>query len=145
MTSETVPTQPGSEMTGPVAEYWNRAAAGTFAVPTCRACAYRFLPPRLYCPSCGSEDLGWYDTEGHGEIYSYSVVARTMDKRFSGSVPYVVALAELEDLSPGSRLYARVVDVDPSAVAVGQPIRVVVKDFDGQGHVPVLQLLEKPR
>lgn len=127
---------------GPVEEYWKRAADGTFSLPTCTACGYRFLPPRLYCPSCGSESLGWTESDGAGQIYSYSVVARTTDTRFSAAVPYVIALAELDDLSVGSRLYARVVDVDPAKVSVGRRVRVVVRDLDDTRPVPVLQIQE---
>lgn len=45
---------------------------------------------------------------------------------------------DLDDLSPGSRLYARVVDVDPNGVSVGQRVRVVLRELSGSGYVPAL-------
>lgn len=126
---------------GPMATYWAAAAQGQFLLPSCSDCGSRFLPPGMYCPDCGSDSLGWYESNGLGSIYSFTVVERSTDPRVSEQVPFVIALATLDDLSDGSRFFGRLIDVFHEEVHVGQPVRVVLRDIDGTGPLPVLTSL----
>lgn len=124
---------------GPLAGYWKRAAERSFSLPECAECAHRFLPPRLYCPSCGGDRIGWARSAGAGTLYSYSVVEKAPGPAFAGDAPYVIAVAELDDLSPGSRFYARLVDVDVASLRTGQRVAVVSRVLsEGAQPLPVL-------
>lgn len=117
-------TDDGVTNEDPLAQYWRQAAADEFAVPECRSCGHRFLPPRRWCPACGAAALGWRPARGAtGSLYSFTVIERPPSPDVD-DVPYVLGLAELDLLSAGSRLYARVVDVQPEQMRAGMPIRV---------------------
>lgn len=131
--TETVP------FTGAGAAYWERIAGGRFSLPSCTSCSHRFLPPRLYCPACGSETLGWYDSDGAGELYAFSVVEKAPNRHHSAAVPYAIGLATLDDLPAGSRFYARIAGVDPAQLHSGMRMRVQIRELaPGQGPLPVL-------
>lgn len=118
--------------------YWAAVNDGQFVIPECNDCERRFLPPRMFCPACGSDSLRWIESEGRGRIYSFSVVEKAVSPHFSKSVPFVIAVAELDDLSQGSRFYARLVDVDPEQVRVGQAISVMIRQLEDSRALPVL-------
>jgi uncharacterized OB-fold protein len=141
MTSETEGRNSPSEQ-GPLAQYWDAAANGRFVIPECCDCHHRFLPPRLYCPSCGSASVVWFESNGHGELYAYSVIEKAPSPGFAKSVPYIIALATLDDLSRGSRLYARLLDTDSSKVRVGQRVSVAIRKLEEGRALPVLLLTE---
>ena len=51
------------------------------------------------------------------------------------SLPYVVAVVELPDAGR-VRLVANLVDMDPDAVQIGMPVRVVWDDVDAGVAIP---------
>jgi hypothetical protein len=95
----------------------------------------------MYCPNCGSASLGWYESNGKGNVYSFTVIEQTTDPRTFGQVPYVIALANLEDLNDGSRFFGRLIDVNHEQIRVGDPVRVALRDIYGTGLLPVLTSL----
>lgn len=127
---------------GPLVQYWAAADEGRFVVAQCERCRQRFLPPRMFCPACGSESMAWVDSDGRGALYAFSVVAKAPSPAYAQSVPYVIALATLDDLSAGSRFYGRLVDVDPERVRVGQRVEVVIREMEEARRLPVLRLSE---
>jgi uncharacterized OB-fold protein len=65
-------------------------------------------------------------------VYSYTIVRHAPNPALAGSVPYVVALIQLDE---GPRLVSNVVGVDPELVAIGQRVQV---EFDRVGPDAVL-------
>lgn len=129
--------QPDPQLS-PVTLYWEFVAADDFSLPLCLDCNNCFLPPRMFCPKCGSKSIGWKKSDGSGEVYSYSVVERPPKPEMAEQVPYVIALATLQDLSEGSRFYARLVDVTPDQVHVGQRVVVDIRKLGSSNPLPVL-------
>jgi hypothetical protein len=58
---------------------------------------------------------------GRGTVQSYIVFERAYHDAWAGQVPYVVALIELDE---GPVLVSNVIEVEPAAVRVGQPVTV---------------------
>jgi uncharacterized OB-fold protein len=69
-----------------------------------------------------------------GTVYSFTIVRHAPNPELAGSVPYVVALIELDE---GPRLVSNVVGVDPDLVTVDQRVQV---RFDRVGPDTVLPL-----
>ncbi|MDN3519804.1 Zn-ribbon domain-containing OB-fold protein [Aquisalimonas lutea] len=122
----------------PLDVYWDYVRSGRFAIPSCRKCQKKFLPPRRFCPACGSEDIGWRESQGRGSVYTYTVIHSAPNEGLKAEVPYVIALADIEDLGTGSRFYARVFDVDPSDIYTGLPVKVVIRSDRNGDSLPVL-------
>ena len=107
------------EMISPEAKpFWEGASEGRLMMQTCRACGRGHHFPRSLCPHCHSTDLEWGSTDGHGTIYSYSVVTESKESR------YVIAYVEI---APGVRAMTNIVDCDPDTLAIGQSVEAVFR------------------
>lgn len=101
------------------AHYWQSAAQGKLMLNTCNSCENIMFYPRATCTRCLSNDLGWIEASGRGEVYAFTVCYRAPDSVFREDVPYVIALI---DLAEGPRMMSNVTDCDPDAVHIGMPV-----------------------
>lgn len=114
------------------APYWRALAQGVLMIQRCADCGTVRHPPRPRCGHCASAAHRWESASGRGTVYSFTIVHHPANPELVDSVPYVVALIELDE---GPRLVSNVVGVDPEHVAIGQ--RVGVR-FDPVGDGMVL-------
>lgn len=89
--------------------------------------------PRVLCPVCGGDDLGWEESEGLGTVYATTTLYRR-DER-----PYDVSLVELEE---GFRMMSRVEGIHPEEVEIGMSVVLRVRSEDS-GAVAVFEPEEK--
>jgi uncharacterized OB-fold protein len=108
--------------------FWDATAEGRFTLQRCTSCEEVIWWPKSLCPACSSFDLEWFDATGHGKVYSYTVVHRSVG-RWNKVTPYVVAYVELAE---GPRVMTNIVDCDPALVAVDAKVRLVWHDT-GEG------------
>lgn len=120
--------------------FWDATAEGRFTLQRCDACQTVVWWPRAVCPMCSSFDLTWFDASGAGEVYSYTVVHRSVG-RWNKATPYVVAYVELEE---GPRVMTNIVDCDPEHVRVGSPVTVVWHDTGEGAALPRFTLATAP-
>ncbi len=95
----------------------------------CAACGRLHFPPREACLACGGH--AWEDVplKRTGTVYAYTVIGK-------GAAPsefleqqlavgeYATAIVALDD---GPRVAAMLTDVDPKAVSIGIPVRMVFR------------------
>lgn len=110
--------------------FWDAAAIGRFVLPWCRQCHRTHWYPRGICPHCSSTAIDWRESEGRGEIHSFSVNRR-------GRAPYVLAYIALNE---GPIMLSNVIDVDPAALSIGSKVKVVFKPTAGQPPIPLFDL-----
>jgi uncharacterized protein len=107
------------------APFWDALRRHELVVQQCAACGRpRFVPSEL-CPACYSSAATWAPVSGRGRVYTYTVVHRAPTPAYQAEAPYALAYVELDE---GPRMPARLIDVDPDAVAVGLPVEVVFDD-----------------
>ncbi|MCB1536426.1 MAG: Zn-ribbon domain-containing OB-fold protein [Rhodoblastus sp.] len=106
--------------------YWDAADAGKLLVKTCRSCGEPHFYPRALCPFCFGE-TDWQETNGEGEIYSFSVMRRA-------ETPYAIAFVKLD---AGPTMMSNLVDCDFDGLAIGQRVRVVFQPSNGGHKVPM--------
>lgn len=94
------------------APFWAAAEDGRLLLKACRACGRAHWYPRVICPLCGSQDTHWQAASGAGELHAFSEIVRT-------AVPYVLAYVRLAE---GPVLLTNLIDCDPRALAIGQPV-----------------------
>ena len=104
---------------GPEHEYKQKLAQGSFEIQKCAACGKHVFYPRVICPHCGADKLGWVAPSGNGVVYSSTVVRRKPD----AGGDYNVALV---DLAEGPRMMSRVVGLEPAAVKIGMKVKARV-------------------
>lgn len=111
--------RPLPEPTVITAPFWGAAARRVLQFPRCDACQRAFFPPHLCCPHCRSWDWSWDVSQGHGEVYSFSVVHRAPQPGFDP--PYVIAVVDLDE---GFELMTNIVGIDPAEVQIGMRVAV---------------------
>jgi len=110
--------------------FWIAAAEHRLTCPRCVACATLRMPPSPFCPRCRSQQVEWVELSGRGSVWSFTVARHALIPELADSLPYVVAVVELEG-APGVRLVANVVDTEVEDVHVGMPVEVVWEDVEG--------------
>jgi uncharacterized OB-fold protein len=103
------------------APYWQGLERGMLLIQRCAACGTVRHPPRPRCGNCASAAHNWTAASGSGTVYSFTIVRRAPHPDLVESVPYVVALIELEE---GPRMVSNVVGMDPDLVTIGQRVQV---------------------
>lgn len=101
---------------GPEQAYKDKLARGSFEIQNCAGCGKHVFYPRVVCPHCGADKLGWVAASGNGVVYSTTVVRR---KPEAGG-DYNVALI---DLAEGPRMMSRVAGIEPAAVKIGMKVQ----------------------
>jgi uncharacterized protein len=108
--------------------FWEGTAQGKLLLPRCEDCGFVIWYPRFFCPECASSNVTWFEASGRGTVYACTVTRRGPGP-YRDAGPYVLAYVELEE---GPRVMTNIVDCDPHAVKVGQPVEVVFDDT-GEG------------
>lgn len=104
--------------------FWQAAQDGRLVLKACNSCKEVHYYPRTICPHCGGNDTAWLDSEGVGEIYSYTVMRRGVE------VPFAMAYVLLKE---GISLLTHLCNCDFDAIRIGQKVRVVFQETqDGQ-------------
>jgi len=115
-------TKPLPRPSAATRSFWDGCREGVLRLPWCRDCGRPHFFPRSLCPHCLGVDLEWRTASGRGRVWSHSTVRLSFwGKAFDESLPYVVAMIDLEE---GVRILSNVVDVSPEDVTIGMPVTV---------------------
>ena len=118
---------PAPEVNEETAAYWDATNHGRLLLRRCKSTGKAFHPPRTLSPFTGLNDTDWIEASGRGVVYSFSVSSRQ-------GPPHCIAYVTLQE---GPTLLSCLVDCDPAAVFIGQPVHVVfVASSTGQ-RVPM--------
>lgn len=104
--------------------FWDAARQGTLLAQKCRSCGkFRkmVLPETLVCADCLSPDYDWVSLAGRGVIYSFVVVHRPFHPAFQESIPYNLAIIQLDE---GTQMVSNIVGLPNEALLVGTPVQV---------------------
>lgn len=113
--------------------FWDGTRAGKLMIQQCQHCAHRIFYPRLYCPFCSSDRLGWVEATGRGTVYTFSVVENNAPTAFMGDVPFVIAIVRLEE---GVQMMTNIVGCDPAEVRCDMPVTVTFEPLDDRITLP---------
>lgn len=116
--------------------FWQATTRSQLLLQWCRACDRAIHYPRVVCPSCLGDDLEWREASGRGVVYACTVMHRAGLPQMADRVPYVVALVDLDE---GVRFMSNVVGCEPSAVRVGQRVRVAWEPLSEGRQWPVFE------
>lgn len=103
------------------AAHFAHLAAGRLCFPYCTHCRRFHWYPMPLCPHCRHRDWQWRAAGGQGELYSWTEIHHAFDARYSGALPYIVALICFGD-APGIRLVGNLVDARADALVIGMPV-----------------------
>ena len=117
------------------APYWEGLRQGQFLVQRCRGCGKKRHYPRPVCDACYSLESDWVAIGGEGTLQSWTVCRHAFLPEFKEQLPYVVAIAELED---GIRVNLRLEVPPEQPLRTGDPVRVVYRQVSEEFTLPVL-------
>ena len=127
-----------SEKMSPVATpetqvFWDKAQAHELWLPLCIDTGRYFFPPRSYSPFTGGA-VEWRPASGRAKLASF-VIVHLAAPGFESEVPYVVALAELEE---GPRMLTNLpgAPCDPARLKIGAALSVT---FEQRGAMTLPQ------
>ncbi len=91
----------------------------------CNDCGHISFPPRVVCPECNSDKLGWADMGTRG-------IARTVTEEFAGvplgwETPLIHALIEM-GAKKEHKIFSRIVNAKPGDLKPGDEVQLVVYD-----------------
>jgi|ERR1700722_7983097 len=113
--------------------FWEAAREGVLLIRRCNACNEAFFYPRPFCPSCWSPDVGWEAASGMGQVYTYSIVYSNDLPPFSGRLPYIAAVVDLDE---GPRMMTNVVGCGVTDVHVGMRVTVAFEEETDEVTLP---------
>jgi hypothetical protein len=113
--------------------FYEGARRHELRVQRCQGCGALRFPARAVCSQCLSAESEWVPVSGRGEIYSFNVMHQVYHPGFAAAVPYAVVLVQLAE---GPRMISNVVGVDPHALRIGLPVRVVFEPLSDEVTLP---------
>jgi uncharacterized OB-fold protein len=116
--------------------YWEALARHELYLQRCAACRTLRFPPRTVCPSCLSSEIEWVRASGRGTVYSFTVTHQNQAPGFRESLPYVLAIVELDE---GVRMMTNLVGCTPDAVRVGMPVVIEFADVTDEITLPTFR------
>ncbi|MFE6820922.1 Zn-ribbon domain-containing OB-fold protein [Streptomyces sp. NPDC057690] len=107
--------------------FWDALREHDVRVQKCSGCgAFRHVPKEL-CNRCHGTEATWSPISGTGRIYTYTVVRRAPTPAYQAEAPYVLVHVEMDE---GFRMIGSMTVDDPSAVRIGQDVRITYDDLD---------------
>jgi len=98
--------------------FFDAARRGELLLPCCPRDGF-FFYPRSRCPHCLGSDWHWEPASGRGRIHSFTIDRIGHLPALAPEAPFAIAIVELQE---GPHMTARIVDCDPEALAVDQPV-----------------------
>jgi scaffold protein (connect acetoacetyl-CoA thiolase and HMG-CoA synthase) len=100
----------------------------------CNHCGAKYFPPREVCTECKSTDMRAHKFEGHGELYSFTIL-HSAPLGYEGQVPYAVGMIKLDE---GPMLEAQLTDSKFEDLKIGKRVEVVtrkLREYGDQGTI----------
>ena len=123
---------PAPDLQGAAAPFWTGLRDGVLRIQKCGSCGRWQWGPDYICHHCHSFDLDWREVEPCGRIYSWTRVWQAAQPALNDSVPYIVALIEL-DVAPNVRLIGNLLGDPDQQVEIGAPVRGVFEPHERDG------------
>jgi len=115
-------------------EFWEGTKRHELLIQECKDCGTKVFYPKIFCPQCGSSNLGWIKASGKGSVYSYSSsLGKNAPSAFLGDVPYTIAIIRLEE---GVQLMSTIVECSPEDVKCDMDVEVVFDDVTEEITLP---------
>ena len=114
--------KPVPAITPEMRPYFDGAKRQQLWIQRCTTCGTHRWPARPLCSQCLSDAAAWVHASGRGEVFSFVVMHQVYHPGFAAEVPHAVVIVKLAE---GPKLISNLVGVDPHAIRIGMPVRVV--------------------
>lgn len=116
---------PRPTVTPTAAPFWAALRQHRVELQRCLGCGSWVHYPRVRCPHCGGERLGFEAVADTGTVYTMTIARQPTAPHFAAEVPQVIAVVELDC---GVRLSTTLVTAEPEQVRLGDRVEAVYDD-----------------
>jgi uncharacterized OB-fold protein len=134
--SEKEPFDPAAD---PLTDFfWAGARDHKLLILRCQACGFYVHWPRPICKRCHSFDLTPEAVSGRARLYTYTIGVQAFHPWFETRVPYVLAVAELEEQAH-LKLVTNIVDCLKDDLRIGMDLEVGFEEVTFDFVLPVFR------
>jgi uncharacterized OB-fold protein len=116
--------------------FWDACNRNEFLIQRCGACGKFQYHYRALCAHCWADNPEDVVANGTGAVWTFSVVHENRSGAYASTLPYVVALVELDE---GVRVFGTLVDTPIDQVEIGLPVQVAFAVAPDGQHIPVFR------
>ena len=80
-----------------VSQFRDGLVDGKLLLQACGSCGKVNMYPRHACPHCQSDDLGWREAAGEGQLMSFTVLRAGAPEGFGDELPYALGVFRLDE------------------------------------------------
>ncbi len=113
--------------------YWEAANQNKFVIQKCKDCGEFNFIPRMACPTCFSDNMGWVEASGKGTVYSHTTVLNNAPTAFQNDCPYVVAIIKLAE---GPQMVSNIIGIDPEKIHCDMEVEVTFERLNEEFNLP---------
>ena len=125
------PSMPTPLIDSDTRDFWEACKNHRLIVQQCIECgSYRFAPAPL-CYSCRSLGFRWVESDGLGEVYTWTVVHRSVHPATEEAVPYNTVVVRLFDCG-GAMITSNLLNVENDKIEAGMVVRVTWDDVSDE-------------
>jgi uncharacterized OB-fold protein len=129
------PSMPVPLIDSETREFWEACKNHRLVVQQCTECgSYRFAPAPL-CYACRSLKFRWIESDGVGEVYTWTVIHRSVHPATEEAVPYNTVVVRLFDCG-GAMITSNLIKVDNDKIEAGMVVRVAWDDISDECALP---------
>ena len=130
--------KPLPEITEDKKPFWEAAGRSELLLMKCSSCGHYRQPlyagDSFMCPNCNTtKQPEWVKATGRGKIITWTVIYRAFHPAFAEEVPYIVAIATLDE---GVRMTANLRGVKPEDVKGDMEVEVFFEKLTEDINLP---------
>ena len=121
--------------------YWDATRRGELLYQRCGDCDSVIFHPRVLCPYCMSDKVGWERSAGRGKVYSFTVQHVPLRRDVPTKLPLVLGIIEMDE---GYHMFSEIDETDFARVVVGVPVQVYFDAVADDLSLPKFRLVASP-
>lgn len=115
--------------------FWEGCKSGRFLLHQCGVCGRHYWPASR-CVAHGDAKMGWVESAGAGELYTYTIMHHAFSSQLAAKAPYVVGVIRLNE---GPYFHSNVVECPMDEIRVGMRLVVEMIEHESGLIIPVFR------
>ena len=121
--------------------FWDGAKEGKLMLPRCGDCNRVHFYPRVICPHCQSNNIGWFEASGEGTIHTFAVQQRAFGG-WAEEVPFATAFIDMKEGGRMMTVLRNVNAEEPDSIQIGAAVQIEFEEASEDIHVPFWRVVE---
>ena len=117
------------------AAFWDGCKQHTLMIQRCKRCGtYRHAPAPV-CHECHSFEHEFVESQGIGEVYTYSIIQHPVHPATKAAVPYNTVVVQLLDCG-GAKIVSNLIEANNDDIKIGMRVQVAWEDVTPEIALP---------